>query len=151
MHPVVTAAVMAGMEVAMGARTGSRAAVARCWPAAASQNFTAPSWPPLASSGAAVEKASIDETGALTLSTALGAGSGGTGQSGYAVGDQVVLSIGTANASATIPAAVWFTRLQMGAVGGSSTAWLLPNKSTGANGVLTLASWKYKFVAYGDF
>lgn len=74
-----------------------------------------------------------------------------TTDAGYAVGDQIISPLGTANASATIPVGLWVTRNQMGAVGGSATAWLLPNKSTGANGVLTLANWKYKFVAQSQF
>jgi len=71
-----------------------------------------------------------------------------TANLGFAVGDQLRWgSFYGDDASTNVPNSLYTGRLTVGVTPGSSGAWKAINRTNGAQGTLTGASWKYKMVA----
>lgn len=67
---------------------------------------------------------------------------------GYAVGDEIGLgSIATGDGTFYRPPTLSAGNKSMTIINSSSASWSVLNKSTGASGVTTLASWKYRLIA----
>ncbi len=74
-----------------------------------------------------------------------------TSELGYAIGDRAAVSMSGINASYPNPASVKGGKNTASVIGSASTAWAVAHATTGAIGVITPASWKYKFVVIGDY